>query len=145
MAFWNKLKLDEMSDAQWESLCDRCGQCCLHKFEDIDTGAIQYSRISCKLLGEDCNCKHYEQRKSLVSDCVQLTKDHINDFKWLPSTCAYRLLSEGKPLFKWHPLISKNPQTVVEAGISMTGKFISEEHYHPDELEERIINWVIQS
>jgi uncharacterized cysteine cluster protein YcgN (CxxCxxCC family) len=140
--FWETKRLEQMSRREWELLCDGCGRCCLNKLEDEDTGEIYFTDVACKLLDrESCRCSDYRHRVQLVSDCLVLDMDHPDYFKILPDTCAYRRLNEGKPLFDWHPLISGDPESVHRAGISVRGKCISEEEIHPDELEDRIIEF----
>lgn len=125
--FWRDKKLTCMTYEEWESLCDGCGQCCLHKLEDSDTGEISHTNVACQLLDTtSCQCKNYPARKQLVPDCVVLTPDQVSEFHWLPGTCAYRLVREGKDLEDWHPLVSGNKDTVHRAGISVQGKVISE-------------------
>lgn len=137
--FWKKKLLEEMTDQEWESLCDRCGQCCLHKIEDHETGEIFHTVIACRLLDlETCTCMDYENRMELVDDCLKITPINFNRMYLLPETCAYRRLSEGIPLPEWHPLITKNTEAVHEADISVRGKVISEENVHPDDFEEYI-------
>ena len=132
-----------MSQQEWESLCDGCARCCLHKLEDEDSGEVHYTSVVCKYLDEStCRCTNYQDRSSLVPDCVWLTPDTVEEFKWLPTTFAYWLIAEGKDLKWWHPLVSGRAESVAEAGISIRGKCISEEHVHPDDLEENIIRWV---
>src|SRR3954469_22029567 len=117
--FWKTKSLEEMSDAEWESLCDGCGRCCLNKLEDIDTGEIAWTDVACRLLeGESCRCRNYPKRQKLVPDCVQLTPESVRNLSWLPPTCAYRLVAEGRELYWWHPLLSGDPSTVHQAGIS---------------------------
>jgi len=141
--FWEVKKLDEMSTSEWESLCDGCGKCCLHKLEDEDTGDIVYTDIACELLDrESCCCQDYQHRKQKVPDCLLLTPKAVDACHWLPSTCAYRLVSEGTPLADWHPLVSGNESSVHKAGISVAGRVLSASHIHPDDYEERIIQWV---
>jgi len=143
MSFWQEKSLAEMSQQEWESLCDGCARCCLHKLEDEDSGEVHYTSVVCKYLDEStCRCTNYQDRSSLVPDCVWLTPDTVEAFKWLPTTCAYRLIAEGKDLKWWHPLVSGRAESVAEAGISIRGKCVSEEHVHPDDLEENIIRWV---
>lgn len=138
--FWRDKKLSQMTPVEWESLCDGCGLCCLHKLEDFDTGEISYTNVACRLLDTtSCQCKNYTVRKKLVPDCVVLTPDQVSEFQWLPSTCAYRMVSEGKDLHPWHPLISGSPQSVHEAGISVQGRAISERD--AGDLQDHIIDW----
>jgi len=129
-----------MSQAEWESLCDGCGRCCLVKLEDEETGDIALTDIACRLLdNQRCKCKKYDTRHEIVPDCVRLTPKNISQLKWMPKSCAYRLLAEGKDLAWWHPLISGNKETVHQAGISIQGKTVSED----DNLqpEDRIVSW----
>lgn len=142
--FWKTKSLAEMTDAEWESLCDGCARCCLHKLEDVDTGEVHYTSVVCRLMTPDCRCSAYEARTELVPDCVQLTPARTAEFQWLPTTCAYRRIHEGKDLEWWHPLVSGDPASVHEAGISIRGKALSEEHVHPEEVQEHIITWVEQ-
>ncbi|MFN5746485.1 MAG: YcgN family cysteine cluster protein [Methylococcaceae bacterium] len=124
--FWQTKSLAEMDEQEWDSLCDRCGRCCLSKLEDEDTGEILYTQVACRLLDiEHCRCTHYQQRQELVPECMNLRHD-FRHYHWLPTTCAYRLLYEGKPLFDWHPLLSGNPESVHDAGISVRDLAISE-------------------
>jgi uncharacterized cysteine cluster protein YcgN (CxxCxxCC family) len=125
-AFWEK-PLGELSRAEWEALCDGCGKCCLHKIEDEETGRIYGTNVACKLLDRhSCRCTNYRGRKALVPDCVRLIADQVAELEWLPSTCAYRLRGEGKPLPEWHYLVSGSRETVHEAGISVRGWTVSE-------------------
>jgi uncharacterized cysteine cluster protein YcgN (CxxCxxCC family) len=126
--FRKQKTLEQMSQDEWESLCDGCALCCMHKIEDEDTGELFYTDIACKLLDlETCRCSDYPNRVRKVPDCLQLTVNETDAFQWLPFTCAYRLLAEGKELRQWHPLISGRPESVHEAGISMLGQAVSEE------------------
>lgn len=112
-----------MNPQEWESLCDRCGRCCLVKLEDEDTGEIYKTDIACKLFDAGtCTCAAYEKRHSKVEDCIQLTPQSVREIRWLPKTCAYRLVAEGRPLERWHPLVSGSPQSVHEAGVSVEGR-----------------------
>lgn len=121
--FWKAKSLEEMSPAEWESLCDGCGKCCLSKLEDEDTGEIHWTNVGCRLFdAETCRCHDYSNRFAQVDDCVQLTPENVRTIKWLPSTCAYRLVAEGRDLQWWHHLISGDRDTVHEAGISMQGR-----------------------
>jgi uncharacterized cysteine cluster protein YcgN (CxxCxxCC family) len=133
--FWRAKALTEMSSEEWEALCDGCGLCCLQKFKNGKTGKVQYTSISCYLLDIDqCRCKSYAERHQLVKDCVVLTPQRIFKAFWLPRTCAYRLLSEGKDLPQWHPLVSRDTEAVHAAGISARTMAVSEEYVHPDDV-----------
>lgn len=141
--FWKTKSLHEMTREEWESLCDGCARCCLHKLEDEDTSEVHYTAVVCQYLNEpDCSCTRYTERTTLVPDCVQLTPIGALDYDWLPISCAYRVVAEGRELEWWHPLISGSSETVHEAGISVRGKCLSERHVHPDEYEDQIITWV---
>lgn len=138
--FWKAKTLMELTRREWESLCDGCGVCCLQKLEDRKTGRIDYTNISCYLLDtKRCRCRSYENRMSLVKECLELTPANVAKYRWLPKTCAYRLLAAGKELYWWHHLVSGNPETVHLAGISARDRVISEEYVHPDDLEDYIV------
>jgi len=141
--FWQRKSLVEMSDAEWESLCDGCGRCCLVKLEEEDTAATYFTDVGCRLLdGQSCRCRDYSHRSEKVDDCVRLTPKVVHEIKWLPPTCAYRLLDEGKDLYWWHPLVSGDPDTVHQARISVRGRVRDSEDDVPDEtLEDRIVDW----
>lgn len=141
--FWKTKQFADMTAAEWESLCDGCGRCCLEKLEDEDTGAIYFTNVACRLLdGENCGCRHYATRFSLVDDCVQLTPENVAGLPWLPPTCGYRLVAEGRDLYWWHPLVSGDPQTVHEAGVSVRGRLAGNEEAIPDaDLEDYIVKW----
>jgi hypothetical protein len=139
--FWERKTLAEMTPEEWESLCDGCGRCCLLKLADEDGGNVAYTDVACRLLDlESCRCGNYARRHRLVKDCVRLTPQGLGQLSWMPSTCAYRLLHEGKALYWWHPLVSGDPDTVHAAGISVRGRVIAEED--TGELEDHIVNWV---
>jgi uncharacterized cysteine cluster protein YcgN (CxxCxxCC family) len=126
--FWKTKTLQELTRQEWESLCDGCGLCCLQKLEDRKTGRIDYTNVSCYLLDTThCRCRSYENRMFLVKECLELTPGHVVKFRWLPKTCAYRLLAAGKELYWWHPLVSGEPDTVHQAGISFLDKEIISE------------------
>src|SRR4051812_32224546 len=125
--FWETKTLAQMTPREWESLCDGCGLCCLVRFEDEDTGDIVPTRVHCRLFnGETCRCTDYAHRKAQVPDCIKLTPNNIERLMWMPRSCAYRRLHEGKPLPRWHPLVTGDPESVHAAGVSIRGKTVSE-------------------
>jgi uncharacterized cysteine cluster protein YcgN (CxxCxxCC family) len=140
--FWEK-PLSDLTRAQWEKLCDGCGRCCLVKLEDEDTGAIHHTSIACKLLDqESCRCGDYKNRREHVPDCIRLTLAKLQTIQWLPPTCAYVLRNEGKPLPPWHPLISGDPDSVHDAGVSVRDKVeASEEEVDDDDTPYFIRTW----
>lgn len=132
-AFWKVKQLDEMSPGEWESLCDGCGKCCLAKLEDEDTGDIYFTSVGCRLFDPDlCRCTDYEHRLERVPDCVRLTPQNVRTIGWLPSTCAYRMVAEGRDLEWWHPLVSGSRETVHLAGISVRGRVTASEAELPE-------------
>ncbi|MDR0780837.1 MAG: YcgN family cysteine cluster protein [Pseudomonadales bacterium] len=140
--FWESKTLSEMSTQEWESLCDGCGKCCLLKLEDDDTGQIHYTRVVCRYLDQQkCRCTVYAKRQRLVPTCVKLRPDELDDLLWMPSTCAYRLLHDGKPLPIWHPLITGSRQAMQHSGNTITGRVISEDFVHEEGLDEHIVQW----
>ena len=125
--FWEQKTLNELTRSEWEQLCDGCAKCCLHKIEDEDTGVIYSTNVVCQYLDiEHCQCTEYARRSVLVSECVTLTTDNLEQVYFMPVTCSYRLLAEGKPLPLWHPLLTHNKDSVHESGNSVRGKVISE-------------------
>jgi len=141
--FWKTKTLEEMSSVEWESLCDGCARCCLEKLEDEDTGKIYFTHVSCKLLDAGlCTCKDYANRFELVPDCVRLTPENVRTLNWLPPSCGYKLVAEGRDLYWWHPLISGDPNTVHEAGVSVRGRVQGTESEIADaDLEDHIVRW----
>lgn len=133
--FWQHKTLDQLTPEQWEALCDGCGRCCLQKLKNPTTGKVYYTWVACYLLDtETCRCTNYELRHILVPDCVRLEPGNVPILNWLPKTCAYRLVAQGRPLPSWHPLISKNRASVHDAGISVRDRAVSEIFVHPDDL-----------
>jgi uncharacterized cysteine cluster protein YcgN (CxxCxxCC family) len=140
--FWKTKPLAEMSESEWESLCDGCGKCCLIGLEDEDTGEIYLTDVACDLFdGETCRCKDYANRKSIIPDCVKLTAQNIEELSWLPKTCAYRLVHEGRDLKPWHPLVSGDPESVHRANASVRGKTRPQGRLKVRHLIKRITRW----
>ena len=132
--FWEHKKLEEMTVPEWESLCDGCGLCCLIRFEDEETGEIIPTRVHCRLFDAGaCRCTDYENRKKTVPDCIKLTPHNIDALEWMPPSCAYRRLHEGKSLPAWHPLVTGDPESVHKAGVSVRGQTVSETTFTDDE------------
>lgn len=140
--FWKRKSLQDMTRLEWESLCDGCARCCLHKLEDEDGGEILYTAVRCRYLDEtSCRCTDYANRTVLVPNCIELDTESAA-YDWLPYSCAYRRLAEGRGLADWHPLVSGDPDSVHRAGISIRGRSVSEEFVHPEGYDEHIIEWV---
>ena len=130
-----------MTTQEWESLCDNCGKCCLHKLEDEDNGKIYYTSVVCDLIDLDsCRCTRYSERCTLVPDCLDLKQHDFAEYTWLPATCAYKLLANGEILPEWHPLISGTPESVKKAGVSISSYAMKESEI--DDLEAHIIQWL---
>ena len=143
--FWQTVKLADMTAAQWEAVCDGCAKCCLVKLQDDDSGEIVFTDIVCNLLDQQsCRCAHYEERTKLVPDCVKLSKDNLDKIDFMPPSCAYRLLHEGKDLPQWHPLVSSRADSVVEAGMSVKGRVIAEMAFDGDS-EDRVVDWPLDN
>lgn len=142
--FWQSVALADMTPQEWEALCDGCGRCCVIKLEDEDSGELLYTDVACRYLDcERCRCTAYEERNIKVPDCLKVTPAFLVERShWLPQSCAYRQLHEGRELESWHPLLSGSKDTVVSAGISMRGELISEVLVDPDDYEDHLINWV---
>ena len=139
-SFWRRKNLSEMSPGEWEKLCDGCAKCCLEKLEDAETGEISYTEVACRLLDLDsCHCSDYTNRMRFVLDCIKLTARTVPEVAWLPSTCAYRLLAEGRDLAWWHPLVSGDAQTVHRAGVSVRGRAVPEAL--AGDLEDHVVAW----
>jgi uncharacterized cysteine cluster protein YcgN (CxxCxxCC family) len=139
--FWRHKGLSDLTAEEWEALCDGCAKCCLYKLEDIDTGEVYYTDVHCRLLdAETGRCRDYPNRASLVPDCVTITPEVLRKPYWLPSTCAYRLLAEGRDLPAWHPLRSGDPRSVVRAGECVCGRTVCEDD--AGDLEDHLVHWV---
>lgn len=140
MAFWREKSLQNLTTEEWESLCDGCGRCCLEKLEDLITGEISYTNVACAMFDQEtCGCSNYAERFRFMPDCVPLNSENVSELRWMPSTCAYRMLAEGKDLAPWHPLITGDPKSVEAAGISVKGRCIS--HHEMTDLEDHIVDW----
>lgn len=147
--FWLNFPLAELTQPEWEMLCDGCGACCLIKFEDDDVGEVIYTDVACQLM--DCqtaSCRHYAERRQYVPDCISLDVEHLAKMPWLPETCAYKRLYLGKPLPKWHHLLTHDrkltQQLMMEQGVSVAGRCVSEKNFSEEETEERVIYWIKQ-
>ncbi len=141
--FWKQKKLDELTREEWELLCDGCARCCLYKLEDEDTGEIYYTNVICHLLDTyRCRCTAYQERARLMPTCLVLTPDLVKQIRWMPKTCAYRLILEGKELEWWHPLVSGDLKTVHQAGISVRYRTVAESNADLDTLEDYIVDWL---
>lgn len=139
--FWETLPLTQLSPDEWEALCDGCGKCCLNKLEDEDTGEVALTRVACRLFDDTtCRCAQYETRHQFVPECITLTARNLQGhLYWMPETCAYKLLHKGKPLYDWHPLISGDPQSVHDAGVSMQSRTVPEFEVSDDDWEDHLI------
>ncbi len=140
--FWERYTLDELTSSEWEALCDGCGKCCLLKLEDEDTGDVAYTSIACRLLDlKSRRCGQYALRRQLVQGCVIVRPDNLDEIaSWMPRTCAYRLLFEGKGLEDWHPLNSGTPLSVEDAGIAPRFALTPEYDVEEDDFEDYVLN-----
>jgi len=140
--FWITKTLQELTCNEWESLCDGCAKCCTLKIEDVDDGTIYDTNVVCRYLNlESCQCQCYDERSQRVPDCITLTKDNLSSINFMPPSCSYRLILEGKPLPKWHHLISHIQEKIHDDGHSVKGKVISETE--ADELEYHLTGDII--
>jgi uncharacterized cysteine cluster protein YcgN (CxxCxxCC family) len=138
--FWKTKSLEQMTREEWESLCDGCGRCCLHKLRHDETNELSFTNVACRLLDlHSCQCSDYSRRRLRVPDCVSLTPQALQEIDWLPPSCAYRRVQEGKGLAWWHPLVSGDPDTVHQAGVSVRGRAISERR--AGALEDHVVGW----
>lgn len=138
-SFWQRKTLEQMTDEEWESLCDGCGQCCMHKLLDADTDEIYFTNVACDQLDlKSCQCKNYAERFRYEPDCIKLTRDNLTTFRWLPNTCAYRLIAKGKPLPAWHPLKTGSKLAMHQAKISV--RHIAVREIEVMDWEDHIIN-----
>ncbi len=146
MSFWKNKTLEQLSPEEWEQLCDGCGRCCLVKLEDDDNGQIYATDVGCELFdAETCRCRDYSQRSHKVADCITLTPELVRSLPWLPPSCAYRLVAEGKDLPAWHPLQAGTPDAVHEQGVSVRGRvWALEDSVALEDLPQRIRRWPLQ-
>ncbi|WAJ71251.1 YcgN family cysteine cluster protein [Catenovulum adriaticum] len=154
--FWQTKTLEQMNRQEWEQICDGCGKCCLHKFiaddevDDIETThqinegeTLEYTNIVCQYLNDKtCSCTVYDKRRKLVPDCVELTPDNLDDIFYMPTSCSYRRLQEGKGLPSWHPLLNKGKKSKMhQAGMSVRGKVIKDNEVDLEFFEDYIAVW----
>ncbi|WP_374762839.1 YcgN family cysteine cluster protein [Yunchengibacter salinarum] len=140
MTFWKEKSLHQMSESEWESLCDGCGKCCLHKLQDEDTEEVFFSDVGCRMLDPNGGgCTRYADRRRWVASCVKLSPDLAESLQWLPRSCAYRRLAEGRGLADWHPLVSGDPDSVHRAGMSVKGRIVDERV--AGAIEDHVVSW----
>ena len=140
--WWLDKSLSQFTQSEWESLCDHCGKCCLLKLEDEDTGVVYYTDVACYLVeANSCKCSNYKDRETLVPDCLRLTPDNLEQIGWMPLSCAYRRLMEGRDLADWHHLVCDDKEEVHRQGCSIRGRYTCESK--SDDVEERIVEWPI--
>ena len=142
--FWDTVPLDQMTNAEWEALCDGCGKCCLNKIENEDDGRVFLTSVACCLFDDQtCRCRSYETRHDFVPECIVMSQKTIAEHAyWMPRSCAYRRLYLGEGLPDWHPLKTGDPNSVHDAGVSLQGQTVSEEDIHDDDWEDHIIGEV---
>lgn len=141
--FWKTVPLDKMSQAEWESICDGCGKCCLQKLQDEDSDEIFYTNLSCHQLSTSTSqCKVYETRQQKVPGCITLTPDKLDEFQWLPDTCSYRVLHETKDLPDWHPLIVGSNKEMFRQGLTVKDYAVNEHSVDEEDWDTHIIKWV---
>ncbi len=139
-AWWESKLLTEMTREEWEQICDHCAKCCLHKLEDEDDGTVYYTNVACSLLNsQTCECTDYQNRRTLVPDCLQLTPENLDQIQWMPPSCSYRTLKEGRKLAEWHHLVSGDKNTIHAVGKSIKGRYIDEKQV--DDLQEHVVEW----
>lgn len=141
--FWQEKSMQEMSQEEWESLCDRCGKCCLQKLQDDETDEIYYTNLACQYLNiQHCQCQVYPQRLEKVAACADLTLDKLEEFSWLPDTCSYRVLSETGDLPNWHPLVTGSHREMIRQGLRVSAYAVSENSVAEEDWDTHLIRWV---
>ena len=142
--FWETVALANMAPDEWEAICDGCAKCCLVKLEDEDDGTVYFTDVHCFLLeAGSCRCGDYANRTARVPDCVVLAPARLEDVHWMPTSCSYRLLAEGRGLAAWHPLVAGDGEAVHRAGLSVRGRSVPETAVAADELEDRVVDWPV--
>ena len=137
--FWESTPLSRMTPTQWESLCDGCGLCCMEKLEDAETGAIYITSVACQYLDlSSSRCRIYETRTFINELCIQLTPEAVATYRWLPESCAYRRVLEGRSLPEWHPLLCGSAKQMKKAGVTACDRAVCGESIHPDDLHHFI-------
>lgn len=142
--FWIDKPLNALTPLQWEALCDRCGRCCLEKLTDRKTGKVFYTSVPCRLLDVHRGaCRAYHDRTRVVADCQQLSPSNVSQCRWLPLTCAYRCLAEGRSLPEWHPLVTGDPASVRSAGMAVNSLPVGKPLPEATDLSAYIVDWGI--
>ena len=140
--FWKEKTFEEMTDAEWESLCDGCAKCCLIKFRERYTREVKFTNVVCRYLDlSTCRCSDYLNRHENVPECILLTPELARNLDWLPKTCAYRLVADGEELPWWHPLKTHDARSALRAGATVYGRVVSEADVDDDDLEDMVVNW----